>query len=376
MERILHISKYYYPFVGGVEQVAKDYITTLKGNYEQKVICFNHEKGTKVDFVDEIEVTRVGCFLKLASQSLSLSYNHTLKRLLEEYKPTIVLFHYPNPFVSHFLLKYRKHGFKLVVLWHLDITKQKIIGRFFHKQTTKLLDFADRVIATSPNYIEGSPYLSKYRKKCVVIPCSVDEERLKYSEENIERATALKKRYLDKTICFAFGRHVEYKGLTYLIQASKLLDDNYVIMIGGNGPLTKSLMKEASTDKKIIFLGRLSDEDLKTYLLACNIFCFPSITKNEAFGIGLLEAMFYKKPVAVFNIHGSGVNYVVKQNETGIEVQNRNVLEYSEAIRKLSDFTLQTKMGTEGYIRYLKMFSQEQFKSKVLSFFNEGGKYD
>ncbi|UKI50236.1 MAG: glycosyltransferase [Clostridium sp.] len=64
-------------------------------------------------------------------------------------------------------------------------------------------------------------------------------------------------------------------------------------MIGGHGPLTDELIKEAKDDKKIIFLGKISDDDLKVYLNACDIFCFPSITKNEAFGIGLAEAMYF-----------------------------------------------------------------------------------
>ena len=71
MNKVLHISKYYYPFVGGTEQVARDFVNALKDTSVQKVICFNHEKGNRIDEVDGIEITRVGCFAKVASQSLS-----------------------------------------------------------------------------------------------------------------------------------------------------------------------------------------------------------------------------------------------------------------------------------------------------------------
>ena len=40
------------------------------------------------------------------------------------------------------------------------------------------------------------------------------------------------------------------------------------------------------------------------------IFCFPSITRNEAFGIALAEAMYCGKPAVTFTIEGSGVNFV------------------------------------------------------------------
>ena len=38
--RILHISKYYYPFLGGTEQVARDVVKALfDTGAEQRVIC-------------------------------------------------------------------------------------------------------------------------------------------------------------------------------------------------------------------------------------------------------------------------------------------------------------------------------------------------
>lgn len=40
MKKILHISKYYYPFSGGTEQIARDVVLALKGEYEQKVMGY------------------------------------------------------------------------------------------------------------------------------------------------------------------------------------------------------------------------------------------------------------------------------------------------------------------------------------------------
>ena len=364
--KILHISKYHFPFVGGIEQVARDVVNALKGHCsEQKIICFNHEKGTKFDCVDEVEVTRVGCFKKkIASQSITLSYGKNLKKIMKSFDPDVVIFHYPNPLVAHYLLKYRKKNFKMILYWHLDITKQKILGKLFKGQTIKLLKWATKVVATSPNYIEGSPFLSTVTDKCVVIPCCVNEDRLKYDEKHINLARGIKSKYENKKICFAFGRHVEYKGLTYLVKASKLLDDNYSVLIGGKGPLTESLVKEAQGDNKVEFLGRISDDDLKAYLLACDVFCFPSITKNEAFGIGLAEAMYYGKPVITFNIPGSGVNYVSINGDTGIEVENRNVEQYAKAIKTIVTESNEL-YGENGRKRVLAYFSQSQYFDNV-----------
>lgn len=373
MKKVLQIDNYMYPHIGGIEQVTRDILNSIKEDYEVKIICFNHEKGTITDQVDGIDVTRVNCQIKVSSQSIALSYGKELKKIMNDYNPDIVIFHYPNPFVSHYLMKFLKNKkFKFIMWWHLDITKQKILGKLFKGQTNKLLKYADKVVATSPNYIEGSPFLSMNKDRCIVIPNCVGENMVDYNDKHKKISLELKEKYKGKIICFAFGRHVPYKGMTYLIKASKYLDDNYVILIGGKGPLTDSLKKEAVGDNKIEFLGRISDDDLKGYLLACDIFCFPSITKNEAFGIGLAEAMYYKNAVVTFNIPGSGVNYVSINGETGIEVENGDSLKYAEAIKELANNKeLKEAYANNSKLRVEKLFTYEIFKENVKKLLEE-----
>ncbi len=373
MKRVLQINNYMYPHIGGIEQTTRDILNSIKEEYEQRVICFNHEKGTVTNQVDGVDITRVNCQAKVASQSIALSYGKVLKKVMKEFQPDIVIFHYPNPFVAHFLMKHLKNKkFKLIMWWHLDIVKQKILGKLFNGQTKKLIKYADRIVATSPNYIEGSKWLSSNKDKCVVIPSCINEERLKYDDTHIQMAKEIKEKYKGKTICFSFGRHVEYKGMTYLVKASKLLSDDYQVLIGGKGPLTDSLIKEAKDDNKVEFLGRISDDELKAYFLACDIFCFPSITKNEAFGVGLAEAMYYAKPVITFNIPGSGVNYVSIKDETGLEVDNCNVEQYAEAIKQLSaSDELKNKFSQNAKKRVDELLLFSKFKEHVKSLLKE-----
>lgn len=136
-KRILHVSKYYYPFRGGTEVVCQDIAEGLMGEYENKIICFNHEKGDKTDWVNGIEVIRCGCFCKVASQSLSFSYYSNLKRVIREWKPDAIHFHHPNPFVTALLLNLVPRDVKLVVHWHLDIFKTAIFICLFEVAGTK-----------------------------------------------------------------------------------------------------------------------------------------------------------------------------------------------------------------------------------------------
>lgn len=369
MKKILHISKYYYPFSGGTEQIARDTVLALKGEYEQKVIAFNDGKKDRVDSVDGIEVMKRGCFAKVAAQSLSTSYGRHLHKVMMDFNPDIVIFHYPNPFVAALLLKeLKKSKAKLVVYWHLDIVRQKYLRLLFEPQNKELLNRADKVIATSPNYIEGSKWLQSAKSKCVVVPNCINVERMTVTSDIEKRAVEIRKENKGKTICVAVGRHTEYKGFTYLVQASKILENNFHIYITGKGELTEKLHEEAKGDNKITFTGRIDDTELKALLFACDIFCFPSITKNEAFGLALAEGMYYGKPAVTFTIPGSGVNYVSLNGVTGIEVENRNVEKYADAMRTLAhNEDLRLKYGKAGKERVENNFLSTQFSENIRS---------
>lgn len=366
MKRILHISKYYYPFRGGTEQIAQDCVNAFREDCEQKVICFNHEADDVNDVVDDIEIIRCGCFAKIFSQSLSFSYRRRLKDVMNSFKPDVVIFHYPNPFVAALLLRIIPDGCNLIVYWHLDIVKQRLVGKFFIGQNKRLIERADKLIATSPNYVKGSTWLSKKREKCIIVPNCINEGRLQKTNESEKLAHQIRANNKHKIICLAVGRHTEYKGFEYLIKASKLLDDSFQIFIAGEGELTEKLKKEAAGDKKIYFLGVVSDNELKAYLSAMDIYCFPSITKNEAFGLALAEGMYFAKPAVTFTIPGSGVNYVCLNGKDGIEVENRNVKKYAEALEKLAmNEALRKAYGEAGRKRVLENFLDSQFKENI-----------
>lgn len=377
--RILQVVNHMYPNIGGIEQVARDIEMALCGHeIEQKIICFNSDasdgefvcrKGETVhDHVDGVEVIRCGVFAKIASQSMSFSYPFQLKKAMNEFRPDVVIFHYPNPYESLFLMNYKRRNFKLVVYWHLDITRQKLLGKLFHPHNIALLKRADKIVATSPNYIDGSPYLRRFKEKCTVIPNCINPSRISESDKAAEIAKDIRDKNAGKIICFGIGRHVPYKGYTYLIKAAKLLDCNFKIFIGGSGPLTEELKNEALGCENIEFLGRISNEELVGYLLACDIFCFPSVTKNEAFGIALAEGMYYGKPAVTFTIKGSGVNYVSLDGITGIECPNGDHKAYADALKRLAvDPELREKYGKSGHDRVMENFTFEKFEENIIS---------
>lgn len=379
MIRVLQISKYYYPFLGGTEQVARDIANALidMPEVEQKVICFNEDasdgkikcnkKETVHDYVDGVEVVRCGYQCKISSQALSLSYARELNSIMDEFKPDIVILHYPNPFVTRYLLKHKDKIFKLWVYWHLDITKQSFLKRFFEGQNRALIERADRILGATPKHLEESAYTDNFGKKKTILPYTIDESNLQITDDEIKLAKTIKKKYNGKSMVFFIGRHVPYKGLQYLIDASKMLGNGKVhFIIAGTGELTEELKERAKNDTKVEFVGKITDSQRRAYLYACDIFCFPSITRNEGFGLALAEGMYYGKPAITFTIRGSGVNYVNLNGVTGIECPNRDSKAYAEAIEKLAkDETLRKQYGNAARNRILNNFTQEKFKENL-----------
>ena len=373
MKKILQVSKYYYPEVGGIEKIAEAISDSVVEKYEMKVICFTREILDRVDIVKDVEVIRCGTKQKIASQPISVSIIKKIKKVLNEYNPDYVVIHEPNPYLSYFVLKYIDDSAKLIVYWHSDIIKQKIGEKILRKFYFKELKRADIVVATSPNYIKGSIYLSSFREKCIVIPNCINERQLQISNESHALAVKIRNENKDKIICVGIGRVVPYKGFEYLAKVAKLLDDRFVFFISGRpGASTPIIENMTNNICNFVLLGETSDVEQKAYLEAADIFVFPSITKNEAFGIALAEGMYFGKPAVTFTIEGSGVNYVNVNQKTGIEVENKNIEEYARALISLGENSdLRIKMGKNAKQRVCENFMFDSFKINVLRIFKD-----
>ena len=141
--------------------------------------------------------------------------------------------------------------------------------------------------------------------------------------------------YDNKKILFFIGRHVPYKGIEYLIECEKFVDDDCVFVVAGKGPLTKRLKTQAAHSDRIKFIGKISDEELRLYLKASYLFLFPSINRSEAFGVALAEALYCGLPAVSFDIEGSGVTWVNKNNYSGVVVKNFDKQAFARTINEL-----------------------------------------
>ena len=299
VKKVLQISNYYYPHIGGIEQVARDISNVLKdeAEYEVKVICFNENSAddehickreeTIREVIDGVEIIKCGCLAKAASQSLSLTFGKEMRKVMRDFAPDIVIFHYPNPFQAFFLLRDISKKAKLVLYWHLDITKQKVLKKLFYGQNRRLIERADVVAGATPIHVNTSEFTPFFGEKKKVLPYMINMEELQLSEDESIKAEAIRNRYPGKKIGFFIGRHIPYKGLKYLIEASKQLKrEDIQILIAGSGELTESLKEQAAGDNKVEFLGRISDADRRAYFKACDFIYFHNAQRGIRTGVG------------------------------------------------------------------------------------------
>lgn len=370
MKRILHIPNFYAPNKGGIESICQYIIANLP-SYEHRVICFSTNGSTYSEEVDGIIVRKVGRFYKIASQSLSYSYFFELKKILQDYKPDLVHFHAPNPLIMIYLLRLLPESCKLIVHWHSDIVAQKQLYLLVRSFERSLLKRADTIFITSPNYLGGSIPLQSVKNKVRVIANGIESDLFSMNAELQVRCDELREKYQQKKLVFFIGRHVPYKGLKFLLEAEKYVQHECRILIAGTGPLTASLKKEFHSER-IEFLGRLSDEDLRAYLHLADVFAFPSITKNEAFGVVLAEAMFCETPAVTFTIKGSGVNWVNLNNVTGLEVENSRSDLFAEALDKLlENDELRNEYAQNAKKRVLENFVMERIRPQLENIYSQ-----
>jgi phosphatidylinositol alpha-mannosyltransferase len=102
------------------------------------------------------------------------------------------------------------------------------------------------------------------------------------------------------TILF-LGRHEPRKGLSVLVEASRLLPPDVRFWIGGQGQQTEALRAATADDPRFEWLGSLSEDDKLARLRAADVFCVPSLG-GESFGVVLLEGMAAGTPVVASDL--------------------------------------------------------------------------
>ncbi|MCP5459517.1 MAG: glycosyltransferase family 4 protein, partial [Gammaproteobacteria bacterium] len=123
---------------------------------------------------------------------------------------------------------------------------------------------------------------------------------------------------------------------------------------------------------RVTLTGHLSDAEIAGLWRTCDAFCLPSIERTEAFGLVLLEAMRFGKPVIASDIPGSGVGWVVAQGRHGLRVEPNDPAALRAAIQRLKEQPgLRLRLGQAGGAALGRQFHINQVAGQMLHLYRD-----
>jgi glycosyltransferase involved in cell wall biosynthesis len=362
--RVLQVGKFYPPYRGGIESHLQALCHELKRFLQVEVLVASEGRQGSESEVDGIKVKRLGRLFSIGETPVCWRLAGEIRRSAA----AVVHLHVPHPPAC---LAYLMSGHRgpLVITWHSDIVRQKVMARVLAPIHKAIIRRASVLIASSPNYVETSPVLSHNRDRCRVIPFGILPDGFRARDG--ETIAKIRQRY-GRRILLAVGRMVYYKGFEYLVRAMKSIRGHLLIV--GDGPLRtqlEHLAVECGVIEHITFLGRVSQEEMAAYYHAADVFVLPSVARSEAFGVVQLEAMACGKPV-VNTALPTGVPYVSRDGLTGITVPPANAAALATAIsRLLDDPYLRAKFGAAALRRAREEFNVELMGRRTLEVYRE-----
>jgi len=306
-------------------------------------------------------LVQAACWGTYFSTAASPDMIRQARKLHHEQPFDLLHLHFPDP-MSHLVSLALPKSLPRVITWHSDIVKQKRLLALYRPFQRTEIQRAKAIIApTAAHFASSTQIPLEYPiERRHIIAFGMNYDSLALTADTEALAKQLRARAGQKLLVFALGRHVTYKGFEVLLNALPHTQAN--LMLGGEGPLTEALKRQAQElgiQDRVEFLGQIPDSDLGAYYHACDVFCLPSVSTNEAFGLVQLEAMACGKPVICTQLY-NGVNVVNPDGVTGITVPTHDPQALASAINALDlDVARRETLGSQARAHALGQYSMK-----------------
>lgn len=359
--RVIHFGKFYPPHRGGMETVLATLCRGLvRAGADCQVVVSGHDGDPRVKKDAGVRIRRMRSFGTFSSLSLCPEALWALRGL----EVDIINLHHPNPLADVSCLVSRPRA-RLVVTYHSDIVRQRRLGKLYWPLLHSTLARADAIVATSSEYAASSAVLRQFRSKVHVIPLGLAPPPAGPSTPPFDRGRR-SPRY------FFLGRLVAYKGLTVLLDALRAVPGR--LWIGGSGPMDRRLRvhaDRAGVADRVEFLGEISEQEKLLRMGSCDAFVLPSLTRAEAFGLVLLEAMAMARPVVVSDLP-TGVRTLVQNGVNGYRFPPGDSRALADVLRRLADDPAAAqRMGEEGRRRFLQRWTMDHMVNRYVRLYEE-----
>lgn len=327
---ILNISKFNFEFKGGIEKEAKEVSKQIGKIHLIDTICFgNKNKIEKINSNERlVELRSFRVFRKI-----DISFGLVKYLLININKYDVIWIHYPNilPVLVILLVKLKP---KLIIHWHNDINVFPLLYRLFKPLERLLLMKSKIIITTSPSYYKYSNALIDFEDKIECIHLRIKSLRndvvLPYNN--------------GKVILTTIGRYTAYKGYELLVD-EVLKNPQFNLNIVSSSNFPNKLLTKINSANNIKILKNLTDSEVIETLKKSTVYVMSSISRNEGYGIVLLEALRCGIPICVNRVEGTGSEFILNPGNNG-EFFNIN-----EASSLINSIELLTKEGN--YEKYM-----------------------
>jgi rhamnosyl/mannosyltransferase len=284
----------------------------------------------------------------------SISAFSTFARLAQEVDVLHYLFPWPFTDVLHSVVRPDR---PVVLTYISDVVRQRWLVAAYAPLMWRTLRQMRVIVANSPACARTSPVLShpSIRDKVRIIPLGIDDNSYpKMADDSIFDRIGV---FADEPYFLFIGVLRYYKGIHFLIQAAKNVSCK--IVIAGSGPESERLLKladEIGVDN-VVFSGQITDAEKVALLKHCHALVLPSHLRSEAFGMVLVEAAMFRRPLISCEI-GTGTSFVNMNEETGLVVSPGSSDALALAMNVLlTDNALAARMGDAARTRYERLFS-------------------
>ncbi len=351
--RIAHLVCRFPPYAGGMGQVAFEQASRLAKHGHQVTVFSLSQKEILNPRRLNFKVKYLPAFPRLGNGGFCPQILWQLKGF------DIIQLHYPFYGVQEFLWLGKKLGLikgRLVIFYHMDSSFNswllKILSFKSRLIRNSLLKTGERVCCASLDYLKHSSLSKFYRRysdKFIEIPFgsnqtvqAIQTDKLLAFKNNLGAQSK------EKIVLFVGGLDPAhyFKGVPVLIEAiHKLKNSRIKLVIVGDGNLRDDFERQAKglgLVGQVFFAGRVNSSELPYYYAAADVVVLPSTTKAEAFGLVLVEAKTFGKPVIGSDL--PGVRDVV--GESGLTAKPGDANELAEKIETiLTDQTLADKFS-------------------------------
>lgn len=371
--RVLHIGKYFPPYVGGMENFLGDLCPALEKMGVTVGVLVHEDQALKEDSCNESNITflkKAPTYGQLLYAPVSPEFPRIFNKTIKEFKPDLIHFHLPNTSAFWALLLPRAKDIPWIIHWHADVvpsridTRMAFAYRLYRPFEQLMLKKTQSIIITSPHYQESSNALEGWTEKCHFVPLGINPLRLKNGANNMSYLWSEKKTFKVVSV----GRLTYYKGHESLVKAISQLDNVEAIIVGAGKRYRKlrELISSLGVCHKVKLAGFQPNESLNALLMDADCFCLPSNERTEAFGLVLLEAMYYRKPIIACYIPGSGMEWIIDNGRTGILVPPNSPAMLAEGIKKIAEnSSMAAEMGNAGFDKYFENFQIDRVAEKI-----------